>query len=252
MLTSLVRKARTFAREITTRYRVLIALARLGHTPIMGGGDDPPKDPPVDPPKNTPPADPPKTFTQEDVDRIISDRLDRERSKHPSEDELKQLRESAARLQEIEDQNRTDLEKAAKRAEDAEAKVAELAQNLARTARRGAIAAAASELGVDADVVHGLLLDNNFEVAQGEQTFKVTVGDDGQVTGALDAVKAIAEAKNLVGQNTPPGPGDGGPRQPVTPKDLNDQIREAEQAGDVRTSMSLKTQKLAGLMADRK
>lgn len=42
---------------------------------------------------------------------------------------------------------------------------------------------------------------------------------------------------------TPP-PGDGGARTPVEPKDLDEQIREAEAAGDYRKSMSLKNQKL--------
>lgn len=48
-----------------------------------------------------------------------------------------------------------------------------------------------------------------------------------------------------------PGPSDGGARQPVATPTLADRIREAEQAGDVATSMSLKTQKLAGIVRDR-
>ena len=44
---------------------------------------------------------------------------------------------------------------------------------------------------------------------------------------------------------TPP-PGDGGARTPVQPKDLDDQIREAEAAGDYRKAMDLKALKLVG------
>jgi chromosome segregation ATPase len=65
-----------------------------------------------------------------------------------------------------------------------------------------------------------------------------------------EEVEADAEAllKDLgtVPGGTPP-PGDGGARTPVQPKDLDDQIREAEQAGDVRTAISLKNQKLYAL-----
>lgn len=54
---------------------------------------------------------------------------------------------------------------------------------------------------------------------------------------------SLLEDLGPISVETPP-PGDGGARTPVPPKDLDDQIREAEAAGDYRTSMSLKSQKL--------
>jgi len=57
-----------------------------------------------------------------------------------------------------------------------------------------------------------------------------------------DADSLLADLGTLPVETPPPG--DGGARTPVSPKDLDEQIREAEAAGDFRTSMSLKSQKL--------
>ena len=57
-----------------------------------------------------------------------------------------------------------------------------------------------------------------------------------------DADALLEDLGTLPGETPPPG--DGGARTPVTPKDLNEQIREAEAAGDYRKSMDLKAHKL--------
>ena len=62
--------------------------------------------------------------SQEELDRIIQARLDRERKKFPTDyDELKA---KAAKLTEIEEANKTEAEKAQARAEAAEKRAAEL------------------------------------------------------------------------------------------------------------------------------
>lgn len=61
--------------------------------------------------------------TQEELDRIIQGRLDRERKKFADYDELKK---AADRLSEIESANKTEAEKAAARADAAEKRAAEL------------------------------------------------------------------------------------------------------------------------------
>lgn len=217
---------------------------------IAGADDDPPKDPPK---KEDPPA---KTFTQEDLNRIVQERLDRAKKDAPSDDEITKLRDAAKKLAEIEDQNRSELEKAAARAEKAEkerdealGKVEALGGTITQMTRKQAVFAAASEIGADAEIVHALLTAADFKVTDGEKNnFEITIGDDGQVIGAAEAVNAIATLKNLVGKNTPPGPGDGGARQPLPPADAKDALREAEAKGDTEKAMSLKTQQLAGLM----
>lgn len=57
-----------------------------------------------------------------------------------------------------------------------------------------------------------------------------------------DADSLLEDLGTLPGETPPPG--DGGARTPVTPPDLDEQIRSAEKAGDIKTSMSLKNQKL--------
>jgi len=88
--------------------------------PILGasddGGDPPAGDPPAsDPPAGDPPADPPKSYTQADIDRAVEARLARERGKFKDYDDLKA---KAARLDELEGANASDLEKAVKTAQD--------------------------------------------------------------------------------------------------------------------------------------
>lgn len=60
-----------------------------------------------------------------------------------------------------------------------------------------------------------------------------------------DADSLLEDLGTLPGE--PPPPGDGGARTPVQPKDLDDQIREAEKAGDIKAAISLKNQKLLAI-----
>ncbi len=64
-----------------------------------------------------------KTFTQAELDAIISDRLKREREKYPNYEEIK---EKAAKLDEIEEASKTELQKATERAEKLEAELTSL------------------------------------------------------------------------------------------------------------------------------
>ena len=100
--------------------------------------------------------------------------------------------------------------------------------------QRAAVVAAAQRAGaVDPDAVFALLNKS-----------AVTVGDDGSVTGADDAVKALlADKQYLVGKTPTPTPGgaDGGPRG-VPPWTINredlakmtpEQIDAAHRAGQL-------------------
>ena len=198
-----------------------------------------------------------KTFTQEELDRIVQDRLARAKKDAPSDDEIESLKASAARLAEIEEANRSELEKAAARAEKAEKDrdealtlVDQTKGQLNAVHRKNAIFAAASEAGADAEIVHALLATSDFKVTSGENTFEVTLDDSGQVAGAKEAVSALIELKNIAGTTTPPGPGDGGPRTPVPAQTIGEQIAAAEAAGDTDTAMSLKSQRLASLVTN--
>lgn len=195
----------------------------------------------------TPPVEPEKKFSQEDVDRIVGDRLARVKKDLPSEEELETLRGAAKKLADIEAENQSELERAQAERDAAIAERDAAKATAHSTARKSAIVAAAAEAGADAEIVHALLATSDFKVTQGESTFEVTVDDSGTVTGATDAVKALIELKNIAGNPTPPGPGDGGPRAPLPAQTLQEQIAEAQAAGDTDKAMSLKSQQLASL-----
>jgi hypothetical protein len=91
----------------------------------------------------------------------------------------------------------------------------------AEDTRRSKIVEAASKAGaIDPDEVHALLEARDFAVKRrasdgAETELKVTIGDDGQVTGVEDVVKAfLGEKKHLVGKARRPD-WDGGPRDPA-------------------------------------
>lgn len=162
---------------------------------VAGGSDD------GDPPAGDPP--PPRSFTQEEVDRIVADRLRRVKVEPPADyDELKA---KAAKLAEIEAASQSELERAQAAAAAAEAKAAEAQQRARSALLRASVTATAVQAGaVDADAVLALI----------DQS-QLTVEDDGTVSGVSDAVKALLDAKPyLVGKpaTLPPGSGDGGPR----------------------------------------
>lgn len=206
-----------------------------------GGSTSPPA------PGAQPPAPTTRTFSQEDVDRIVSERVAREQKKYEGFDELKA---KAAKLDELEAADQTETQRlAAER--DAAIAAADAAKQSGQTAleqanttlKRAEVIAKAAAAGaaVPADVYTLLAGDP----AHREHMQKVTVGDDGQVTGAEEAVKALLEARpHLVGTTPRPGSGDGGARHPAAPADLDAQIAEASQKGDWQAVNRLNAQKL--------
>lgn len=226
-------------------WRVKLIRASLTLPRVAGADDDPP--PPATPPA-TPPVDPPKTFTQDDLDRVVRDRLKRDRQDRPSDEEIADLKGKAAKFEEIEAASRTELETAQAERDAAKQTAEEAVARANQTLRKAAVIAASAEAGADPEIVHALLAERGFKITQEDNTFEVTVGDDGQVTGASEAVKALIELKNIVGTSTPPGPGDGGVRTPVPAKSFDDELAEAERTGDTAKAMSLKSQKLAAQM----
>ena len=90
-----------------------------------------------------------KTFTQAELDSIIADRLKREREKYS---EYESLREKAARLDEIEEASKTELQKATERAEKLESELTQLKRAEEIRQIRDKVA---SETGVPANLLNG-------------------------------------------------------------------------------------------------
>ena len=143
-----------------------------------------------------------RTFTQAELDRIVQERVARVKREAPPDYE--DLRAKAAKLEELEAAQLSELEKAQKAREKAEAKAAEAIER----ANRRLVEAAIREAGVELRAVKPEHLPRLID------TESVTIGDDGQVTGAGEAVKAFLEANpEYVGSERPkPGPVDQGAR----------------------------------------
>lgn len=156
----------------------------------------------------TPPA------SQEDLDRIVAARLTRERARYADYDDLKA---KAAKFEQIEQANATDLEKAVKKARDeatAEATAATRqvlvqaeARALAAAARfrnpADAIALLAAEKKLDGIKVDGAVVDSAAVKAAVDQLAKDrpylldTGGTPGVVPGAGSRDSGTAKPKNL-------------------------------------------------------
>lgn len=139
-----------------------------------------------------------RVFTQEDIDRIVSDRLQRERAKYADYDDLKS---AADRLAEIEAEQLSELERERKAREAAE-QAAEAARTAANeTLARAAFIAEAAKAGAAHPEDAYALADRS----------AVQVGDDGNVNGVAEAVAQLVDAGRLVMTGKPKAPNlDGG------------------------------------------
>jgi hypothetical protein len=157
----------------------------------------------TNPPDGDPPADggqqQQRTFTQTELDAIVERRLAKERAKYADYDDLKA---AAGKLTEIEDAQRSDLERAQQAAQDAQARAEQAEARAREVAIRSALTAQAATAGVvDIDAAIRLVdLDG------------ITVGDDGSVTGADTAVAALLESKPFLKAQQAPPSFDGGAR----------------------------------------
>jgi hypothetical protein len=186
--------------------------------------DAPAPDPTPDPTPD-PPAD--KTFTQADIDRVVQERLARQAKQFEGFDDLKKKAEQFDKLQQ---DQLSELERANQAREKAQAD-AEKAVTRAnqRLIQAEILAAATKHKAIKPEHLHRLI-----------DTDTVTVGDDGQVTGAEEAVQAFLEANpEYVGKAAPAGDVDQGARKPapnqLTREDIAsmspDEIRKAVKEG---------------------
>lgn len=215
--------------------------------PTISGadGDPPPPKPPPPPAPPEPKPDEPRPMTQADIDRIVQDRLARERAKFADYDDLK---EKASKFDELDAASKTELDKAREAAQRAQAERDAALSKASEISKRAALVAAASSAGAaNANVVADLLARSD----------KVTVGDDGTVSGAEDAVNELLEKETYLRTGTPappppppPGSADSGARTP-TPGQITDrevlktmtpeQIEEARIAGRLNHLLGIAT-----------
>lgn len=155
----------------------------------------------ADDPDPTPDPSPAKTFSQDELDKIVADRIARERKKYGDYDDVKaQLAAFEKEREEAEKAKLTEIERAQKEREDAltkaadyEKQVAELAKARENDILEHAIQLAAKDT-VDPDAV-ALMIDRS--------TLRV---EGGKAVGVVEAVEALKAAKPYlaVKQDTQP------------------------------------------------
>lgn len=127
-----------------------------------------------------------KTFTQDEVNGIINDRLARERKKYEGID-LDALKEKAARFDEIEEANKSELEKANERAKALQAELEGMKKaNEVREMREKI----ANETGVPSHLLNGETEDECREQADAIRAFANPTGypkvkDGGEVSKTM-------------------------------------------------------------------
>ena len=131
---------------------------------------------------------PEKTFTQADVDKIVSDRLQRERQKYPDYEDLKA---KAAKLDELEEANKTALQKATDRADSLQK---ELDGMKAAEAVRQVREKVAKEMNIPANLLTADTEDGCKEQAEAIQAYAKP--------GGYPQVKDGGEPQNTNGQAT--------------------------------------------------
>lgn len=154
--------------------------------------------------------------SQADFDRIIQDRLTRERAKFTDYDALK---EKAAYWDELEQASKTEFEQQAEMLQEAEGRYAQATARIVKAELKAA--------GVPTELIEDLDLSR-------------FVDGDGEI--AEDRIEAMREKyAALAPQGSPrmaPNPAQGTSAQP--PLSLNERIAQAQQAGDSKTVMRLK------------
>ena len=123
-----------------------------------------------------------KTFTQADLDRLITERLKRERQKYSDYSELKKKAEA---LEALEAEQMSEQEKLQKEVEALREQLNKSTEEQLKTLRQNAILQEAAKLNFadPGDAFVQLMNDDSITI------------EDGKVTGVADAVKSLAEAK---------------------------------------------------------
>lgn len=168
-----------------------------------------------------------KTFTQAELDRIVQDRLARERKRFEGHDELKRKAEQYDKLQE---EQQSELERERTAREKAEAERDRIAAEARETSLRAALLAEAAkpERRVADPEAAVILLDREL----------LEYNDDGSPKNAKEAVDSLLEQRPyLVAAEQPGGgrrdPADQGPRQ--TPEATN--LESLDDPAKVRESV---------------
>lgn len=150
-----------------------------------------------------------QTFTQADIDRIVGERLAREREKYKDYEDLKK---KAAEFDKIQEAQKSDLQKAQEAAKKAEEEKQKALAAANERLIKAEVKVVSTQLGiVDPDAAYALMDRSG-----------VKVDDAGNVTGVKEALEALLKVKTYLKGGTatgsvgsPSNPGAGNPPDPV-------------------------------------
>lgn len=174
---------------------------------------------PTTPAPETPPgggqqpaAQPVKTFTQEELNRVIDERLKREREKYADYEELKK------KVADAESAQKSETEKLVEKATKAEAHAREVESQTTERLIRAEAKAIAAELGFTKP-------DRAIRLADLSQA---KVDEGGEVSGVKEALEALAkEMPELLKKSQPPS---SNPTNPPKGGDQSGETREQKRA----------------------
>lgn len=201
-----------------------------GTPPADGQQGDPP-----DSGKTPSESKPGRTFTQEELDALVSERLRRESAKYADYEDLKA---KAGQYDESQKAQQTELERAQGELKTEKERGQQIEANAnAKLKRASILAEAGVQDAADPEVVVAVILAS-------EASADIAVDKDGNVTGAKEAVKKLLKEKPfLVKGSSTPG-ASGGEFGGTSSKTLAEQITEAEKAGDRQRVIELKAQQM--------
>lgn len=164
-------------------------------------------------------------LTQEELDRIIADRVRRAQPK-----DYDDLKAKATKYDEAEAAKLSEADKAKQAQTAAEAAAAERTAKADTKLKRAAIIAeATAQKAADPDIIVALLAGSE----------DITVTDDGEVEGVKDAIKALLKSKPILGP-AQAGNRSGGEFGGNDQKTLKERIEELERAGKYAEARDLK------------
>lgn len=143
--------------------------------------------PPVVEPTTPPPVEPPKTFTQEELDRIIKERIGREQARFADYDDLKKDAEELSKLKEADLSEQEKLNK----------RIAEMEK--AATDREAKMKAQATEVNEKLVRAEVRMVAATMDFIKPEQAYKladltgVETDEDGQIKGVKKALEKLAK-----------------------------------------------------------
>lgn len=175
-----------------------------------------------------------RTFTQSELDAIVADRVKRAVPK-----DYESAKEKAAKLDSIEEQSKTDLQKANESATMSAKERDEARAEAAQIRRETAIQLEAARQGADSEIALALLSSSD----------AISIGKDGKITGAKEAVEALIVSKpNVRVSAIGAGHANGGEFGGNDQKSLAEQIQTLEAKGDRQSLSEARRLKITGFM----